>query len=124
MQRMTKGNLSEEAAPGAPVGSVHCPEERRKHGIPWKFENGIKVGEPWLVVDDPASTQFSLQSSVLQMQAKTVCVEKEGEFKGRLSLADAQCLNAYPSVLSSAFFASNLFFQRTTSHLKKSGNDS
>ena len=119
MQRMTKGNLSEEAAPGAPVGSVHCPEERRKHGIPWKFENW----EPWLVVDDPASTQFSLQSSVLQMQAKTVCVEKD-EFKGRLSLADAQCLNAYPSVLSSAFFASNLFFQRTTSHLKKSGNDS
>ena len=79
-------------------------------------------GEPWLVVDDPASTQFSLQSSVLQMQAKTVCVEKE--FKGRLSLADTQCLNAYPSVLASAFFASNLFFQRTTSHLKKSGNDS
>merc|ERR1712203_561815 len=51
MQRMTKGNLSEEAAPGAPVGSVH-----------W----------PWFVVDDPAATQFSLQSSVLQMQAKTV----------------------------------------------------
>ena len=44
MQRMTKGNLSEEAAPGAPVGSVDCPEERGKHGIPWKFENGIKVG--------------------------------------------------------------------------------
>ena len=43
----------------------------------WKWDLG---GEPWLVVDDPASTQFSLQSSVLQMQAKTVCVEKEGEF--------------------------------------------
>ena len=85
----------------------------------WKWDQG---GEPWLVVDDPASTQFSLQSSVLQMQAKTVCVEKE--FNGRLSLADTQCLNAYPSVLASAFFASNLFFQRTTSHLKKSGNDS
>ena len=36
-----------------------------------------KVAQPWFVVDDPAATQFSLQSSVLQMQAKTVCVEKE-----------------------------------------------
>ena len=98
-----------------------------KNGENMEFHGNLKMGirwEPWLVVDDPASTQFSLQSSVLQMQAKTVCVEKEGEFKGRLSLADTQCLNAYPSVLSSAFFASNLFFQRTTSHLKKSGNDS
>ena len=31
-----------------------------------------KVGPPWFVVDDPAATQSSLQSSVLQMQANTV----------------------------------------------------
>ena len=42
------------------------------------------VAPPWFVVDDPAATQFSLQSSVLQMQAKTVCEEKKCEFKGRL----------------------------------------
>ena len=44
-----------------------------------------KVGPPWFVVDDPAATQFSLQSSVLQMQANTVYWEREKyKFKGRL----------------------------------------
>ena len=75
-----------------------------------------KVKAPWFVVDDPAATQFSLQSSVLQMQANTVYEEKKYKFKGRL--INNLVFKTYLSILTSAFFTPNLFFQRTAPHLR------
>ena len=46
---------------------IHCPVFLQPH-ITHLLQNKQR---PWFVVDDPAATQFSLQSSVLQMQAST-----------------------------------------------------